>query len=132
MPYGAIISGDDFSPFRYSDEIAISLAGPLTNYALALFFVAIWWLWPEIYAFTDYIVATNIAIATVNLLPCYPLDGGRVLLATLAVYMTRKKAVFICKIISIIFAGFLLGLFIYSCFNAVNFTILFFSFFILT
>lgn len=27
MPYGAVISGDDFSPFRYSDEIMISLAG---------------------------------------------------------------------------------------------------------
>ena len=52
MPFGAVISGEqtDFSPI---DEIKIALAGPITNLVVGLFFVSIWWFFPETYAFTD-------------------------------------------------------------------------------
>lgn len=130
MPYGAVISGND-SPFKYADEIYVSLAGPIINYLIVIIFTALWWFFPETYAFTDYVVLVNLSLATINLLPCYPLDGGRVLLATLCLYFSRKISLLICKIIGLIFSLCLLGLFIYSCFNGVNISLLFFSLFIL-
>lgn len=130
MPYGAVISGDMVS-LRYKDEIFIALAGPITNLLIVIFFTALWWVIPDIYAYTDVIVSTNLAIAFVNLLPCYPLDGGRVLLATLSLYLKRSTALKICRIIGLFLGICLFGLFVYSCFTTFNLSILFFSLFMI-
>lgn len=130
MPYGAIIKGDMVS-FDYKDEVVIAFFGPLTNFLVVLAFVSLWWFAPETYAYTEQIVFCNLSLATINLLPCYPLDGGRILLASLSVWIKRKTALLVCKIISTILGLFLLLLFVFSCFNAVNFSVLFFALFIL-
>lgn len=129
MPYGAIISGD-LTGLSYKDECKISLAGPLTNVIIALFCVALWWFIPEIYPYTELIVLANASIAIVNLLPAYPLDGGRFLYATLCLFIKRKTARIIVKSLGFLLALSLLGLFIYSCFTTFNLTLLFFSLFI--
>ncbi len=128
MPYGAIIKGD-VSNLKYKDECKIALAGPFINLTTALVFVSLWWFIPEIYAFTDLIVYASVSLAIINLLPCYPLDGGRFLFATLALFLSRKKAKLIVKILGLIFASLLLILFIYSLFTVPNISILFFSLF---
>ena len=76
MPYGGVINGGE----RYSraDNILIALAGPLFNAAVALLIVALWWLYPSIYAYTLDFCTANAALCIVNLLPFYPLDGSRV------------------------------------------------------
>lgn len=128
MPYGAIIKGDDIN-LKYKDECKIALAGPLINLLTAIIFTALWWFIPDTYAYTDLIVFTSVTLAVINLLPCYPLDGGRFLLATLSLFITRKKAKTILIIVSLVFAILLFLLFIYSLFTAPNITILFFSLF---
>lgn len=128
MPYGALISGD-IEDVSYKDECLISLGGPLTNICIALFFVALWWFFPELYPYTDLAVFANVSIALINLIPCYPLDGGRFLLATLSIITERKKAVKIAKGISIFCSLLMFGLFIYSIFVKINITLLFFSLF---
>lgn len=128
MPYGALISGD-IEDVSYKDECLISLGGPLTNICIALFFVALWWFFPEVYPYTDVAVFANVSIALINLIPCYPLDGGRFLLATLSIITERKKAVKIAKGISIFCSLLMFGLFIYSIFVKINITLLFFSLF---
>lgn len=130
MPYGAIIKGDTES-LKYKDECLIALFGPLTNFVVALLFVALWWLIPEIYPYTDVCVMANFSIAIINLLPCFPLDGGRVLLSTLSLFISRKRANLTVRILGLILGLILLGLFIYSVFTTLNLTLLFFSLFII-
>ncbi len=69
-------------------EFFISLAGPLSNFALAsaLFSFAVLLNLPEtsleLESFTQ-IITVNITLGLFNLLPCFPMDGGRVLRAAL-------------------------------------------------
>ena len=128
MPFGAVISGNS-SDFRPTDEIKIALAGPLLNLAVGLFFVAVWWFFPETYAFTDVAAEASFSLAIVNFIPCYPLDGGRVLLASLSMIWNRKKAVLLCKTLGVTLAILFFALFVFSCFYTINFTLLFFSLF---
>ena len=130
MPYGALIKGD-ISDIRYKDECLISLAGPFYNICIAVFFVALWWIFPDTYPYTDLIVFANFSLAIVNLLPCYPLDGGRFLIATLSLIISRKIAIRVVKILGVLLSCILLALFIYSIFTKVNFTLLFFSAFMI-
>ena len=130
MPFGAIVSGN-IEGLRFSDEIKIALGGPLINLVIGLFFVATWWVFPETYAFTDVIVQTNFSLAIINLLPIFPLDGGRVLSASITGLLGKRKAQIICKIIGLIFALFLCVCFIISIFNQVNLSLLFFCAFVL-
>ena len=129
MPFGAVISGDDELSVR--DQTAIALAGPLTNVCVGLLFVAFWWLFPETYAFTDVVAEANFAIAAVNLLPVFPLDGGRVLYSFLAVRFSQKTAKKVCAAVGAVSALGLLALFIASLFYTINLSFLFFSLFIL-
>jgi stage IV sporulation protein FB len=130
MPFGALVSGD-ISGISLKDDIMLSLWGPLTNIICALFFIALWWIFPDLYAYTDTAVYFSATIAAVNLLPAYPLDGGRILYCLLAKNHNAKKAKIICCVISWIFALLLTALFIYSCFYNINLSILFFALFII-
>ncbi len=128
MPYGATLSGD-LTGLSYKDECKIAVAGPLINVVIAFSFIALWWFVPDAYPYTELIVMANASIAIINLIPAYPLDGGRFLYATLSLYINRKTAVKIVKGIGISLSILIFLLFIYSCFTAVNITILFFALF---
>ena len=112
MPYGALISGD-IENISYIDELKVALGGPLINAVIGVFFVACWWFFPETYAYTDTAVFACFSLAVINLIPAYPLDGGRMLLATLSLIINRKTALKITKWIGIILSVILLGLFVY-------------------
>ncbi|MDY4186539.1 MAG: site-2 protease family protein [Candidatus Borkfalkiaceae bacterium] len=130
MPYGAVVNGA-IEGISARDEIAVALSGPFLNLAVCVFFAALWWLVPETYAYTDTIVFSNLSVAALNLVPAYPLDGGRVLCALLSHKLNYKKSLLITRIIGAIFGFSLLGLFVWSVFNTVNFSILFFSSFLI-
>ena len=130
MPYGAVISGD-VDGLGYKDECAIVVAGPTVNLAIYLCVVASWWLFPETYPYTEIAATANLALFAINLLPAYPLDGGRLLLCTLSLAIKRKTAVAITRATGVVLSLVLLAAFIWSCFVAVNFSILFFAAFTL-
>ena len=76
-------------------EIRLALIGPLVNLALAGFAVALisasgrnmdLWSWPFLQArnLPKSFVWANLYLAGLNLLPAYPLDGGRILRAVLS------------------------------------------------
>lgn len=125
MPYGAVISGDIAGMGR-GNELKVLIAGPLVNLATGLAFVALWWLYPEVYPFTELAASISFSLFFVNLLPAYPLDGGRILRLLLQP-IGKKRAKIVCGILSILTALGILGYFIWSCFSAPNFSALAFS-----
>ncbi len=130
MPFGAVVKGDT-DGLKSFDEIKIALAGPLFSLAITLFFIASWWIFPETYAFTDVVASTNLSIALVNLIPAYPLDGGRVLFALIREKAGEKASNGVCTALGVVLSIAMFALFIVSAFYVINPSLLFFSFFCL-
>ncbi|MCI0366666.1 MAG: site-2 protease family protein [Phycisphaerales bacterium] len=70
-------------------EFVIAIAGPLVSVALGLLFLGIAWtgaaagLTIPTYAVFNYLGAINLLLVAFNMIPAFPLDGGRVLRAAL-------------------------------------------------
>lgn len=126
MPFGAVARGD-IDGLKLKDEVKIALAGPFLNIAVGLLFVAVWWIFPEVYAFTDTAAYANFSMALVNFIPCYPLDGGRVFYAMLAQKTDKKRAAKICKAVSLSVAIALIIGFAVTLFGVPNLSLFFFS-----
>ncbi len=140
MPFGAVIDGD-LKNVSLKDEILVALWGPLCNLLTAIFFVALWWFAPTMYAFTDTACYSSLSIALVNLLPAYPLDGGRILQCALAKLfqsktaredLAERKARRVCKTLTLSLSLVLLLLFVLKQMDGEgNFSLLTFSLFLL-
>ncbi|MEN8375160.1 MAG: site-2 protease family protein, partial [Gemmatimonadota bacterium] len=65
------------------DEFVIAGVGPLASLVIGLFFGAIWWVatslgvTPAVTIVARYLAFLNVALAVFNLMPGFPLDGGR-------------------------------------------------------
>ncbi len=125
MPYGAVVKGD-LAGISRKEEFCVLLAGPLVNAATGLLFVALWWLFPETYAYTDIAAWVSFSLFFVNLLPAWPLDGGRILRLLLRP-LGAQKSLNICRIITVVIAAGVFGYFVYSCFSKPAWTALPFS-----
>lgn len=80
----AEIAREPDTPWR---EYVVAIAGPTVNLALAGLFGWVYWLAraaaPQLAALGHYVGLTNLLLGVINLVPGYPLDGGRVLRAAL-------------------------------------------------
>lgn len=130
MPYGIGIGGENVR-FQNKHEIMIALAGPCMNFLLAIGTMALWWWVPIMYSYTKLFVTINLVLGIFNLLPFYPLDGGRVLYALTVFTKWAKKIDTLDTILTIGTSCILLINFIYSIFHEINFTLLFIALFLL-
>lgn len=120
-PYGAAIVGN-LDGLSVRDEAIVAAAGPFCNLCTAAFFGALWWFVPTTYAFTDTAFYASLAVALVNALPAYPLDGGRILRAALyrGYVKTRsprsaaKRAQAVCRWTTTAFAAVFVGTFVWT------------------
>lgn len=113
--FGAVLYGE-FSDVTGADRIKIALAGPVCNFVLCLTCLALWWIFPDGYYYTESFFSANLSMACVNLLPCYPLDGGRVFTGVIEcktsknpVALTKTFTVAISCVLFAVFAASLLS-----------------------
>ncbi len=121
FPIGGVASMSRM-PEKPGQEFFISIAGPLSNIAIiAVFFFPLKYLlgaeilfhplstatWPLV---VSYLYWINLMLACFNLIPAFPMDGGRILRSSLALWIDYRKAtkiaVNIGRIFAIIFAYF--------------------------
>ena len=101
LPIGGVAALEHM-PEDPKQEITMALAGPAVNLVIAFGL----WLWlsvsnvlPQVDAFSltegsflEKLMLVNIILAIFNLLPAFPMDGGRVLRAILSMRMNRNRA----------------------------------------
>lgn len=121
MPYGAALIGE-YESASARDEIVIAAAGPACNLILLVFAAAVWWAFPQAYGYTAVFGAANLSLIAVNLLPVFPLDGGRILLAALSRSRPRSAALKKLKIVSYAFGAVFAVTFLISFTFGVNFS----------
>ncbi|MCL2621936.1 MAG: site-2 protease family protein, partial [Firmicutes bacterium] len=98
-PLGGQITGIDDQTMQPDDQLVIAISGPFANIIAAVFFSAFLWWFPELYWFLQTAIIANLLQCFFNLLPIYPLDGGRVLLG---IIKKKHTVVFISKAFSLL------------------------------
>ncbi|HVW22099.1 MAG TPA: site-2 protease family protein [Opitutaceae bacterium] len=101
LPIGGVAHLEQM-PEHPREELVIALAGPAVNLLLAALLDAAGWMSgdntrPAMAAFpgaswTDQLCLANLAMAAFNLIPAFPMDGGRVLRALLALRLDYLRA----------------------------------------
>lgn len=79
----------DREPRTPTEELIVSLAGPAVNAVLAVAGLALWTTGLQA---ALWVAVINAGMGLFNLLPAFPMDGGRVLRAALATRMARRDA----------------------------------------
>jgi Zn-dependent protease/CBS domain-containing protein len=89
-------------PEKPSEELAVAAAGPAVNVVLALVLYAVLQLLDRVAApdelrvvggpFLSKLLWVNVSLAVFNLIPAFPMDGGRMLRALLAMRVDRARA----------------------------------------
>lgn len=100
LPIGGMAEMDQI-PRRPSAELLITIAGPAVNFGLVVLFLPL--VWRELLGtveIPDFSVAemltqlwwANLVMGTFNLLPVFPMDGGRIFRALLATQLPYLRA----------------------------------------
>jgi Zn-dependent protease/CBS domain-containing protein len=111
-----------------SAEFKIAIVGPLASLVLAGLFWMVWQVLeregpdPSFAAIALYLVGLNLVVAVFNMLPAFPLDGGRVLRAIIwGITKNLKKATYLATRVGRVFAYILISVGALSLFAGAGF-----------
>lgn len=111
----------DQEPRSAGAEFRIAIAGPATSLTLAAIFAVVWWLErfiPFLAAPMLWLARINFILAVFNLIPGFPLDGGRVLRSIVwKITKNYQKATHIATFMGQIVAVGFIGLGIFTIFR---------------
>jgi len=127
LMFGGVAQMDEGAP-EPRTELPMALAGPIMSLVFGLFCCGLVYVTPEMAAdaptqgvlifIFGYLGVLNIILFAFNLIPAFPMDGGRVLRAVLAIRMPLDRATRIAanvgKVFAVIFG--IIGLFLLSPF----------------
>lgn len=116
LPIGGVASLERI-PENPLQELWIAIAGPLVNVLIAvvLYFGLVYFPMSEgIAGFLDCLAFVNLLLVAFNMIPAFPMDGGRVLRSFLAMFMNYVSATRIAATVGMYCA---LALGIYGLFN---------------
>lgn len=110
LPFGGVATMEDAYATDPLDEIAVALAGPFLNVVMMAVSYLFWYtgVWTEEWA--RFFLISNLTIAGFNMLPIWPLDGGRIVQALLCWFMPYRQAAIVSLTGSTLLAAVLLGL----------------------
>ncbi len=139
MPIGGMAEFDEI-PRQPLKEFLITIAGPAVNFAIA---GALWifvgvpdnWFSETSYTadatgFAQLLLTWNLLMGCFNLVPVFPMDGGRIFRAMLATRLTYVRATFIAATVAKVLATIAIAVAIFgyqSYLTAVLFTFIFFA-----
>ncbi|MBP1930414.1 M50 family metallopeptidase [Ammoniphilus resinae] len=107
LPFGGVAQVDESGSTNTKDEIIVALAGPFMNFLMILmalifqnthFWDAKW---------CQFFIQGNLLIASFNLLPIWPLDGGKIVQALLCSWYSFYRSVRLTILWSILMILFL-------------------------
>jgi len=101
---------------RPIEELLIALAGPAVNVVIAVLLLPLVvltnrglglldWTGPGVGIFLASLLVANIGLVVFNMIPAFPMDGGRVLRAILAIPMGRLRATEVAASIGLVIAA---------------------------
>lgn len=110
LPFGGVATVEDEGTSDPLDEIVVALAGPFMNIAMIFVSFLFWWcdLWTT--EWTSFFMKSNIIIAGFNLLPIWPLDGGRIIQSLLFYKLPYRQACLISMGASCLLAATMCGI----------------------
>lgn len=112
LPIGGIAQFDEL-PKDPRQELLITIAGPAVNAVLAIVLFSLRCVAPALFSFEgthrlplllDAMLYANIAMLCLNLLPIFPMDGGRIFRALLAYKLPFLKATYWASIVGKVLA----------------------------
>ena len=118
MPYGLGLQTNNIY-ISVKNDILITIAGPMINILFITIIVILWWCYPTSYYYTLDAYYVNVSILLMNILPIFPLDGGRILMLLLK-EKYRVQTMKIMKVFTIVFIVIFIVLFILSIFTTFN------------
>lgn len=118
LPFGGVATVEEEATAEPLDEIVVALAGPFMNVAMIFISFLFWWggIWST--EWTSFFMKSNLIIAGFNLIPIWPLDGGRIVQALLTYVLPYRQASYLSLGASCLLSAVLCGLgLIYWQFN---------------